>query len=179
LSVLMRIAVPKETAPGERRVALVPESCKKLIAAGYEISIEPGAGDAAGYADDEYREAGVAVQTDSASLLGAADLVLKVTTPSAGPAREEVGWMRPWTIYLGSLMPLRNLGVVRALADRKITKARTVIAIKRSKSPGFAGIENELYFTDHTWMLFGDAKEVVGELVKQLAADAGARAQAA
>ena len=58
-------------------------------------------------------------------------------------------------------------------------KARTVIAIKRSKNPGFAGIENALYFTDHTWMLFGDAKEVVGELVKQLTADAGAGAQAA
>jgi len=54
-------------------------------------------------------------------------------------------------------------------------KARTVIAIKRSKNPGFAGIENDLYFTDHTWMLFGDAKAVVGELVKQLAADSGAR----
>jgi len=58
-------------------------------------------------------------------------------------------------------------------------KARTVIAIKRSKNPGFAGIDNDLYFTDHTWMLFGDAKEVVGELVKQLTADAGAQVKAA
>ena len=48
-------------------------------------------------------------------------------------------------------------------------KARTVFAIKRSKSPGFAGIDNELYFSDRTWMLFGDAKNVIGELVKQLA----------
>jgi NAD(P) transhydrogenase subunit beta len=47
-------------------------------------------------------------------------------------------------------------------------KARTVFAIKRSKNPGFAGIDNELYFSDRTWMLFGDAKNVVGELVKQL-----------
>jgi NAD(P) transhydrogenase subunit beta len=47
-------------------------------------------------------------------------------------------------------------------------KARTVFAIKRSKKPGFAGIENELYFSDRTWMLFGDAKTVVGDLVKQL-----------
>ncbi|HEY3012951.1 MAG TPA: NAD(P)(+) transhydrogenase (Re/Si-specific) subunit beta [Gemmatimonadales bacterium] len=47
-------------------------------------------------------------------------------------------------------------------------KARTVFAIKRSKNPGFAGIENELYFSERTWMLFGDAKNVVGELVKQL-----------
>ena len=47
-------------------------------------------------------------------------------------------------------------------------KARTIFAIKRSKNPGFAGIDNELYFSDRTWMLFGDAKAVVGDLVKQL-----------
>jgi len=53
-------------------------------------------------------------------------------------------------------------------------KARTVYAIKRSKNPGFAGIDNDLYFQDHTFMLFGDAKAVVGELVKSLAGgDAG------
>jgi NAD(P) transhydrogenase subunit beta len=51
-------------------------------------------------------------------------------------------------------------------------KARTVFAIKRSKNPGFAGIDNELYFSDRTWMLFGDAKTVVGELVKELAGGA-------
>ena len=51
-------------------------------------------------------------------------------------------------------------------------KARTVFAIKRSKNPGFAGIDNELYFSDRTWMLFGDAKNVVGELVKQLSGSA-------
>ncbi len=54
-------------------------------------------------------------------------------------------------------------------------KARTVFAIKRSKNPGFAGIDNELYFADKTWMLFGDAKAVVGELVKQMSAGAGLR----
>jgi H+-translocating NAD(P) transhydrogenase subunit beta len=51
-------------------------------------------------------------------------------------------------------------------------KAKTVYAIKRSKNPGFAGIDNELYFSDKTWMLFGDAKKVIGDLVKQLG-DAG------
>ena len=51
-------------------------------------------------------------------------------------------------------------------------KAKTVFAIKRSKNPGFAGIDNELYYSDHTWMLFGDAKVVVGELVKQLSGGA-------
>ena len=46
-------------------------------------------------------------------------------------------------------------------------KAKTVIAVKRSKNPGFAGIDNELYVLDNTWMLFGDAKAVLGDLVKQ------------
>jgi len=52
-------------------------------------------------------------------------------------------------------------------------KARSVFAIKRSKNSGFAGIDNELYFADRTWMLFGDAKNVIGDLVKQLAGGSG------
>ena len=52
-------------------------------------------------------------------------------------------------------------------------RARTVFAIKRSKNPGFAGIDNELYFSDKTWMLFGDAKNVIGELVKMLGGGSG------
>src|SRR5438132_4170452 len=51
-------------------------------------------------------------------------------------------------------------------------KAKTVLAIKRSKNPGFAGIDNELYVKDNTWMLFGDAKQVIGDLVKQFAGGA-------
>jgi NAD(P) transhydrogenase subunit beta len=52
-------------------------------------------------------------------------------------------------------------------------KARTIFAIKRSKNPGFAGIDNELYFGDRTWMLFGDAKAVIGDLVKELSGGSG------
>jgi H+-translocating NAD(P) transhydrogenase subunit beta len=52
-------------------------------------------------------------------------------------------------------------------------KAKTVYAIKRSKNPGFAGIENELYYLDKTFMLFGDAKAVVGELARQLTGEGG------
>ncbi len=122
----MRIAVPKETTPGERRVALVPESCKKLIQAGYEIAIEARAGEAAGFADAAYAELKVAVESDPAALLGTADLVLKVTAPSTGTSgRDEIAWMRPGTIYVGSLMPLRNLDAVRALAARNVTAFAT------------------------------------------------------
>ena len=124
----MRIAVPRESASGERRVALVPESCKKLMQAGYEISIEAGAGDAAGFGGDEYSKLGVSLVSDPAVLIGSADLILKVGAPgaaSAGDARDEVGWMKPGAIYVGSLMPLRHLPVVRALAARKVTSFAT------------------------------------------------------
>src|SRR5438105_4953846 len=102
----MRIAVPKETASGERRVALVPESCKKLIQSGYEIAIQTGAGDAAGFPDAEYTGLGVVLEPDPATLLGSADIVLKITAPAAVQGRNEAAWMRPGTVYLGSLMPL-------------------------------------------------------------------------
>jgi NAD(P) transhydrogenase subunit alpha len=122
----MRIAVPRETTPGERRVALVPESCKKLIQAGYEITIESGAGEPAGLADAIYRDAGAAVESDPAALLGSADVVLKVAAPAIGSSgRDETGWMRSGAIYIGSLMPLRNLEAVRALAARKVTAFST------------------------------------------------------
>lgn len=122
----MKIVVPKETWPGERRIALAPESCKKLAQAGYAISIESGAGEAAFYPDDAYREVGSTVETDPAAMIGSANIVLKVNPPAAGAAgRNEVHWMRPGTILLASLMPLRHLGVVRALAAGKITAFST------------------------------------------------------
>jgi H+-translocating NAD(P) transhydrogenase subunit alpha len=122
----MRIGVPKETAPGERRVALVPESARKLIQAGYEVAIETGAGDAAGYPDAGYREAGATIESAAAALLGSSDLVLKVGPPVTGASgRDEVSWMRAGAIYLGSLMPLRNHEAVRALASRRITAFST------------------------------------------------------
>src|SRR5579862_113800 len=122
----MRIAVPKETEPGERRVALVPESCKKLIQAGYQIAIESGAGDQAGFVESGYRELGVTVEPDPVALVASADLLLKVAAPAVGASgRNEVEWMRRGAIYLGSLMPLRNLAAVEALAARGITAFAT------------------------------------------------------
>jgi NAD(P) transhydrogenase subunit alpha len=122
----MHIGVPRETSPGERRVALVPESCKKLIQAGYTIAVESGAGEQAGMPDSLYREVGVSIETDPTAVVGSADLVLKVNSPSARDGRgNETDWMRPGAVYVGSLMPLRNLEVVRALASRRVTAFST------------------------------------------------------
>ncbi len=123
----MKICVPKETRPGETRVALAPEVCKKLIKTGYTIGVESGAGNLACYSDDAYREVGVVVESDAAALFGSADLVLSINPPAIGGAagRNEVAWMRPGTIVLTSLMPLKNTDVVRALAERKVTAFST------------------------------------------------------
>jgi H+-translocating NAD(P) transhydrogenase subunit alpha len=121
----MRIGVPKETSAGERRVALVPESAKKLIQAGYSVTVEAGAGDSAGFPDAAYRESGVTIETDPALVLGA-DLVLKVNPPAPPDSgRDETGWMHSGAIYVGSLMPLRNLDAVQALASRRVTSFST------------------------------------------------------
>jgi NAD(P) transhydrogenase subunit alpha len=122
----MRIVAPRETRPGERRVALTPDSCKKLIQSGYAIAIERGAGDAAFYADEAYRATGAAVEPDPAAMIGSADIVFKINSPAIDTeGRNEVQWMRPGTVVLGSLMPLRNLDVVRALAARRVTAFST------------------------------------------------------
>ena len=83
-------------------------------------------------------------QTDVALVLGANDVV----NPAARYAKST---------------PIYGMPIIDA------DKAKTVIAVKRSKNPGFAGIDNELYVLDNTWMLFGDAKAVLSELVKQFA----------
>src|SRR5580698_4820683 len=84
----MKAAVVKETAPGERRVALVPEGIGKLTAAGIEVLVERGAGDSAWFSDATYAQAGATV-IDAAELYQQADLVLTVTKPD--PARLSAG----------------------------------------------------------------------------------------
>lgn len=123
----MKIAIPKETHPGEQRVALAPEACKKLVKAGFTVAVEAGAGEPAFFSDDAYRQAGAGVESDGAQLLGSADFVLKVNPPTVGgtSGRDEVAWMRPGTLLLASLMPVRNLDVVRALAGRQVTAFST------------------------------------------------------
>lgn len=112
----MKIAVPKEVWPGERRVALVPETCKKLIGKGIEVAVESGAGESSFYSDNTYREVGAEIGTDVGALLFGADLILKVQPPTEA----EVSLMREGSMLLCSLLPSRQIEVVRRLAERKI-----------------------------------------------------------
>jgi NAD(P) transhydrogenase subunit alpha len=117
----MKLIVPKESRDGEKRVALVPESVKKLVKAGVSVAIEHDAGAGSFLDDRAYVEAGATVATDLKASLSEADLVLKVNPPTLG----EADLMRPGAMLLASFTPSRNLDLVRKLAERKITAFST------------------------------------------------------
>ncbi len=123
----MKIAVPREIREGERRVALVPETCRKLAKAGIEVAVERGAGTAAFFPDDAYRESGAAVEENAAGLLGKADFVLKVQAPALSPScgGHEADAMREGAMLLCTLMPTRHPDAVEKLAARNITSFAT------------------------------------------------------
>jgi H+-translocating NAD(P) transhydrogenase subunit alpha len=124
----MKVGVAKETAPGERRVALVPEVLGKLKAAGLEILVERGAGAGSSIPDAAYEEAGATiVSTDD--LYKGSDAVLRVAKPSD----KEIGKLREGQALLGLLSPLIDPKTAKALADRGVT-AISLDAIPRTLS---------------------------------------------
>jgi H+-translocating NAD(P) transhydrogenase subunit alpha len=119
----MKVSVVKETAPGERRVALVPEAVVKLRAASLDILVESGAGDGAWHTDDSYAEAGASVVSRSEAL--AADVVLTVSKSDAAA----VSALRPGQLVIGLLAPLTDPELTSALA------AAGVIAVSLDMIP--------------------------------------------
>jgi NAD(P) transhydrogenase subunit alpha len=111
----MIVGVPKETAPGERRVSLVPEGVSKLT--GVSVLVEKGAGEAAGFTDQAYIEKGATIAPDSSTLYGQSDVVLKVTPPTPGDAAK----LREGSTIISLLYPLANLDTVRTLTARRVT----------------------------------------------------------
>jgi H+-translocating NAD(P) transhydrogenase subunit alpha len=110
----MRVGVPRERAAGERRVALVPELAGRLVASGFEVLIERGAGEAASFPDAAYEEAGARVLDD---VYGEAEAVAKVQSPS----EEEVARLRGGQVLVGFLQPLTDPDGIERLAARGVT----------------------------------------------------------
>src|SRR5207244_13082228 len=98
----MNIAVLNETSPGEARVALMPDSVKKLVAAKASVSVETGAGLGAARTDDDYREAGANVSEDRNALLASTDVLVTVNRP----AKEDFNNLKQSAVVLGFLRPL-------------------------------------------------------------------------
>src|SRR5437588_7457232 len=112
----MRIAVPREKQPGEARVALVPESVKKLVAAGAEIGVETGAGVRAGFADREYETAGAGIMGRS-DLLPEADILVCVNRPEP----DDFGKLKSGAVIIGFLKPLDEPAALEPVISRKLT----------------------------------------------------------
>src|SRR3954463_8119673 len=124
----MKVGVARETAQGERRVALVPEALGKLTAAGLEILVEAGAGTGATIPDQAYADAGATVVSTS-DMYAASDVVLRVQRPSA----EEVARLRQGQAVVGLLGPLLDPPLMQALATQGVT-AISLDAIPRTLS---------------------------------------------
>ncbi|HMK63445.1 MAG TPA: Re/Si-specific NAD(P)(+) transhydrogenase subunit alpha [Acidimicrobiales bacterium] len=113
----MKLAVPTETRPGERRVALVPDVVKKLVGAGWEVAIQAGAGAEAAFSNAAYTDAGATVAPDAAGVLSGAGLVVKVNPPSA----DEVAGLPDGVTLLSFFSVAQAEDVVRALAAKRAT----------------------------------------------------------
>jgi NAD(P) transhydrogenase subunit alpha len=154
----MRVSVPRETAPGERRVALVPETVSKLHEAGFEIRVERRAGLAAGFRDDDYSAAG-AEPSDTAGLLAGAEAFVCV----AKPDDERIAVMERDLVVIGFLEPLTDIEGIERLRERgvvgfamesipRITRAQSMDAL--SSQATVAGYKAVLLAADRVPKLF-------------------------
>ena len=119
----MKIAIPKERRPGERRVASSPEVVKKLSGFGFDVVVEQGAGDGASYSDAAFRGAGALIAKDAAATLKDADVVLKVQRPivEGGEDSNELAKMKKGAILVANLGALGNPKDMEAYAAADIT----------------------------------------------------------
>jgi len=154
----MRVAVPRETAPDERRVALVPETVSKLGDSGLEIRVERGAGEAAGFPDESYAAAGAEL-ADAGAVVPGAEVVVRVGRPSA----EEVEALASGTVLIGFLQPLTDPEGIARLRDRgvlafamesipRITRAQSMDALSSQATVG--GYKAVLLAADRVPKLF-------------------------
>src|SRR5436305_13550358 len=154
----MRISVPLERQSGETRVALVPESVKKLAGMGVEIAVERSAGDKAGFRDSDYTAAGAQI-SDRASLLQGADVLTCVNRPE----EDDYGRLKPNTVIIGFLKPLDDPGGLEPIVRKqlsafavelvpRITRAQSMDAL--SSMATIAGYKAVILAAEHLPKLF-------------------------
>jgi proton-translocating NAD(P)+ transhydrogenase subunit alpha len=155
----VRVAVPRETTPGERRVALVPDAVGRLYESGFEIAVERGAGTAAGFGDEAYSGAGAVLADDAPSALDGAAVVVRVRAPSAREAEQ----LPPGIVLISFLEPLTDREGVERLQRHgviafamesipRITRAQPMDAL--SSQATVAGYKAALLGADRVPKLF-------------------------
>jgi len=138
----VKIAVVGETRPGERRVALVPGLVSRLTDVGLDVVVEPGAGEAAGFGDEEYRNAGAEVAADALDGAGA--------TMSVQPlAPDRVGRLSPGTITLSFLPAAQELSLVRALRDAGHTAMALELVPRISRAQAMDALSSQAFIAGY------------------------------
>jgi NAD(P) transhydrogenase subunit alpha len=154
----MRVGIPKETAPGERRVALVPETISRLSSGGFEFKVEKGAGEAAGFLDDAYADAGAEL-VDRGTVASGVEAIARVGRPT----QDEIAAMESGTVLIGFLQPLTDTEGIAELAKAgvvgfamesipRITRAQSMDAL--SSQATVAGYKAVLLAADRVPKLF-------------------------
>ncbi|TME95712.1 MAG: Re/Si-specific NAD(P)(+) transhydrogenase subunit alpha [Chloroflexi bacterium] len=168
----MKVATPKETAADERRVALVPDTATKLIAAGLQVSVEAGAGAAAYLSDEAYRTTGVRVVGGISDLLRDADAVLKVQAPSVA----EAGLVRAGAVLVSFLQPATQADIVRALAKQGVTAFSLELVPRISRAQSMDALSSQASAAGYKSVLM--AAERLGKFFPMMMTAAGTVAPA-
>ena len=113
----MQIAVPTEQWPNERRVALIPDSVKKLALAGFSIHVQDGCGNESGYSNEDYTEAGATISSDREAMLKSSDIILRVRKPDAS----EVNLLKSGAVHISYLDPYNEPELVDSMAQQGVS----------------------------------------------------------
>lgn len=119
----MIIGVPRETYPGERRVALIPAAVPPLIKAGLDVLLETNAGSAAGFVDSAYQDKGAQTASSRTDVFATADIILQVRTVGANPeaGQADLALLRAGQVCIGLAEPLTAVSAMQALSERNIS----------------------------------------------------------
>lgn len=168
----MKIAVPKERRPYERRVAVTPDTVKKYKALGYEVTVETGAGSEASFPDELYAAAGASIASDTAVLLRDADIVLKVQRPmNEGEGRNEIGLLKPGTVLVGILNPYGARGDLDVYARQNVTAMSMELMPRITRAQAMDILSSQSNLAGYKAVL--DATEVFGRAFPMMMTAAG------
>jgi len=165
------VAVPKEKTPRERRVALTPEGVKALAKLGCEVALEAGAGLEAGFPDAEYEAAGARIEASAASLLGAADLVLKVSSPTDTGAGHEIDQIKQGATFVGFLRPLDQPETAAHLARQGVTAFAMELIPRITRAQSMDALSSQATVMGYQAVLM--AAEKLGKFFPMLVTAAG------
>jgi NAD(P) transhydrogenase subunit alpha len=163
----MKVGVPAERAPGERRVAIVPDVAARLVKSGMDVVVERAAGAAAGFADEAYVAAGASVLSGAQDVWSRADVVLHVQKPS----ESEVMWCRAGAAFIAAFQPSSDPALVRQLAERKVTAFSLVLLPRITRAQSMDVLSSQATVAGYKAVLL--AGSAAGRLMPMLVTAAG------